>query len=752
MTSRARTWLRGLAIGAAILAVLLLALGTVVAVRVRGVLGGRTEELLAAVGRAAGVPIAAESVDVSWWPPGVAAHDLAIPDDSPYGPGDLARVDEARIQVALLPLLRGEIVVTEVRLMSPVVFVVRGVDGGWNLGATPVHETPARSGEGTTSGAAPAIVIDSVRVRNARLVYRDRAIPGVGEVEIRGGDALLRRRGDAYRATFNAQALGGAEDNLDGTMVVPRGETPGAVMLHLRATGLGGARLPELVAMLRGAMPFGVVLDGSVDATLDAELPRAWPPPSASGRLVLDAGDAGLRAAGGWVAKPVGRPLNVDLQLRAGSFGLAVDRATVASGDLRLVANPAEAEPALPGDGQQPLLLALEGLDAERVAAWMPALAELKPRGALFLEGRVTPGKDGVATDLRAATSQLALDEAGRALTVSSASLDLAVAPGTNGVLGALRVAELKSPDGSIATLSANVSGGMAQPLDVSVSGANLARNGVEVDSLGVELLVRDGATEIRSLRVGGLGGSVTAKGRVLRDQDGVFTASLQPEWSDLDLSRLVVLLGDSRGGRGVFSGHASLETSGTSLDAAIDNLNGAFDAQLGDGALPGLNVARVTLANLDGIPKLEEAAVGRARERLPELLAQTSDIGSLRVSGTVNEGRIQIGELRLDTRHYVLDARGRLAFDGDTDLEGTLSLTPDASRTLMSGSGGVLQALAGSDDQVRIPIAVHGRYPDLRSAPSSDFLADAAARAVRLPGRDRAASFLRRLLGGSDD
>ena len=117
-----------------------------------------------------------------------------------------------------------------------------------------------------------------------------------------------------------------------------------------------------------------------------------------------------------------------------------------------------------------------------------------------------------------------------------------------------------------------------------------------------------------------------------------------------------------------------------------------------------------------------------------------------------MNEGRIQIGELRLDTRHYVLDAHGRFAFDGDTDLEGTLSLTTDASRTLMSGSGGVLQALAGSDEQVRIPISVHGRYPDLRSAPSSDFLADAAARAVRLPGHDRASSFLRRLLGGGDD
>jgi hypothetical protein len=749
---RAGSWLRGLAIGGALLIVVLLVLGTVLLVRVRGVLAGRSEELVAEVGRAAGLPLAAESVEVSWWPPGVTAHDVEIPDHSPYGPGDLARVDEARIQVALLPLLRGEIAVTELRLVSPVLFVVRGIDGGWNVGATPARETAPRVGEASMQSGAPAIVIDSVRVRNARLVYRDRAIPGLGELEVKSGDALLRRRGDVYRATFNAQALGADEDNIDGTMILPSGDAAGNVALHLRATGLGGARLPELIALLRGTMPFGIALDGAVDATLDAELPRTWPPHRASGRLALDASHAGLHAAGGWVAKPSGRSLSVDLELRAGPFGLAVDRATVASGDVRLVANLADAPLASPDEPQQPLLLALEGVDAARLAGWMPALAELKPRGALFLEGRVTPSADGVATDLRAATSELVLDEATSPLTVSSASLDLSIAPGSKGVLGALRVAELGSKAGSIATLSATVSGGLAQPLDVALTGARLARNGIELDNVGVELVVRDGDTEIKSLRVAGLGGSMSARGRVLRDRDDVYTAALRPEWSDVDLSRLVTLIGVKDSGRGTFSGHASLETSGTSLDAALDNLNGAFDAQLGDGALPGLNVARVTLANLDGIPKLEEAVVGRARERLPELLAQTSDIGSLRVSGTVNDGRVQIGELRLDARHYALEAHGKLAFDGDTDLDGTLSLTADASRALMSGSGGVLQALAGSDEQVRIPIAVHGRYPDLKAAPSNDFIADAMARAIRLPGHDRAASFLRRLLGGSDD
>lgn len=733
------------------LLLVLLAAGTaasLLVLRMRGVLAGRSDELVVAVGRAVGLPIRAGSVDVSWWPPGVTAQDLEIPDRSPYGPGDLARADEARIQVALLPLLRGEIVVTEVRLVSPVLFVVRGVDGGWNVGATPAREAAARTGDGGSSAPGPAVVIDSIRVRNARLVYRDRAIPGLGELEVRSGNARLQRDGDGHRVDFNAQALGGPEENVSGSLLIAHGAAPAKLQIH--ATEISGKRIPELIALLRGEMPFGVALDGDVSARVEVELPVAWPPSRAAGALSLDASAAVMRAVGGWVVKPAGMPLDVDLGVRAGAFGIAIDHASVASGGVRLVANLAE--PPMPSSesGQQALVLALEGFDAARLAGWVPALASFQPRGALFLEGRVTPGPDGSATDLRVAASDLALAAQARSVTIASASLDLSLAHGNQGVLGSLRLSEIRSPEGTIASVGATVGGGLEQPLEVQVHGARLERNGVEVETASLDLLLRDGDAEIRSLAVHGLGGTIGARGRTLRDRDGVFTVAVKPQWSGIDLSRLVRLIGEREGGTGIFTGSASLETSGAGVEAALANLNGAFEATLGEATLPGLNVARVTLANLDSIPRLEEAIEGRARERVPELLAPTTTIESLRVSGTVNEGTIQVSELRLDSRQYAIDARGRLAFDGETELEGTLALTLEASRSLLSGSG-VLEALAGSDEQVRIPIAVRGVYPDLRSLPSKDYLAAAAARAVRLPGRDRAASFLRRLLGGED-
>ncbi len=740
-------WVRlALLLGVAL--ALVVVFGSLLLMRARAALEGRSDELLAAVGRAAGLPISAEDLVVSWWPPGVTAHNVHIPDESPYGPGDLARADEARLQLALLPLLRGELVVTEVRLLSPVVFVVRGVDGGWNVSATPVRRPPPAEPGGESGLPSPRVVIDAIRTRDARVVYRDRAIPGLGELEVRAGNALLRRQADGYRVDFNAQALGGPEENVEGWMTIPAaGPTSGDATLHIEARELSGERLPEVIALLRGDMPFGITLDGHVAARADVTLPAAWPPSRANGSLALDAREAALRAAGGWVVKQPGTALAIALDLRAGPFGLAVDGASLTSEDARLTARLADDAARDPDAGQQPLVVALEGFDATRLARWVPSLERYTPRGELEMEGRITPGPDGVATDLRMAGSSLDFHRGDRTFTVGAATLDLALAHGAEGLLAALRVDDVRTEDGTVGSAAADIGGPFGGPYSVRVHGARLGRNGVELDGFAVDLLFDEERTDVRSLQVVGIGGTLAARGRVLRGGDGSFAIAFDPEWNGLDFASLTRLLGESDAGRGVFSGRASLETTASDLDDGLANLSGTFEVSLGNGALPGINVARATLASLDSIPRLEEAIDRRARERLPALVARTSEIESLSIRGSIEAGHVAIAELHLRAADYAIDATGRLALDGATDLSGELLLTRQASRSLVSGSG-ILEALAGGDEQIRIPIAVHGSYPNLRSRPSKEYLAQAAARALRLPSHERAAGFLRRLLG----
>ncbi|HEY8515225.1 MAG TPA: AsmA family protein [Candidatus Binatia bacterium] len=738
---------RWLALGA--LAVLLVAgVVTLALFRIRTVLESRSDELVAAVGEAVGLPLAADGVSVSWWPPGVTAHGVEIPDRSPYGPGDLARIDEARLQVAFLPLLRGKVVVTEVRLVSPVIYVVRGVDGGWNVGATPVRERVAPGRTSAMARPAAEVVIDSVRVRNARVLYSDRAIPGLGELEIRAVNALLRRGDDAYRMDFNAQALGGPEENVEGFVVVPRDAKPeDRARLEVAARSLAGHRLPEVIALLRGDVPFGIELAGDVRAHVVAEMPVGWPPTRAAGRLMLDADEASLHAANGWVVKAPGTPFDVDLELRAGDFGLAVDGASVESEGLRLTATRPDSAPVPPDAGQQPLVLTVEGLDASRLAAWVPALKVADPRGPLTFEGRVTPGLDGVATDLRVVAGRLELGERDERVTLGGASLDLALSHDGTGLLGTLRVSEVASPDGGLGSAVVEVAGLVERPLDVRVSGAHLTRNGASLDAVSLDAVIGKEQTRIRNLQVSGLGGTLAAHGEVSRTEDGAFAIALEPEWNGVQLAGLMQLFGEADGGSGTFAGRARLASTGANVDAVLANLSGSFEARLGNGSLPGLNVARATLDSLDAVPRLKEAVDRRARERVPELLAPTSEIVALDVQGAFEQGRILIADLRLESRDYTIDARGRIAFDGETELKGHLVLSESASRSLVSGAG-ILEVLARSGEQIRIPISVRGHYPKLRSKPSNDYVAEATARAVKLPGGDGAAGFLRRLLG----
>ena len=406
-------------------------------------------------------------------------------------------------------------------------------------------------------------MIDSVRVRNARLVYRDRAIPGLGELEVKAGNTLLRRKDDVYRVDFNAQALGGPEENVEGWMVVPRGAGPGPRDAAREGGGdrRGAAARPDRAAARRDALRHRA-----------RRRRRGAGRHRAAGDVATDAGRRaprarrarGVRPRGGRLGREgAGTALDVDLAVRAGGFGIAVDHASVASGDVRLVANLAEPPVPSPEAGQQPLVLALEGFDAARLAGWVPALAVVRPRGALFMEGRVTPGPDGVATDLRVAANELELQHKSRPITVASASLDVSLAHGNEGLLGSLRVSEVRSPEGTIASVGANVGGACeaaargAGPRRPPGAQRRRGRHGAARPPRARRRL-RDPEPQARGPgRHGQRARAGDARSR--RHVHGRAPAGV----AGLDLAKVTQLIGERDAGNGILAGGASLETSG---------------------------------------------------------------------------------------------------------------------------------------------------------------------------------------------
>lgn len=704
-------------------------------------LAGQREQVLASVAAAVGWPIEAGAVEISWLPPAIVARELNVADDSPYGPGMLAYAEEARFELSIPQLLRGRIVVDEVRLQAPVVRAVRGADGGWNLrrrtpaGISAAHEVRVPS-------AAPGISVQTVRVRGGRLALRDRGVAGLGEYEVRDVNLRLRRRDGGFEVDFDGRALEGGERNLAGSLRVPAvGTTPAG--FDLRADRVEGARLAELIALLRGRLPFGIALEGPVDLRLEARAPTGWPPAAVDLDVEVTGTDAALRTSAGWIGKAAGGTLDGKMRLRATRDSLAL-----VSADVQVDGGRIEVREDEPGAGatQGPLAITSRAIEARAVAGWVPALAVVEPTGALTIDGRIEPGRPS-AGRVTVAGQSLRVSAAGMPVDLGDGRIHLDLDEEGSGLSGTVGIARVSGDGASLGGVEGRIGGGRNRlRLDLAAREGDF--RGAPLRRVALETTLDDDGLEIRAARADALGGAVLARGRIARIDDGRYRAVLDPSIESIDLAGLLAVVGSTGSGRGSLAGTARLVTTGSDLREAVRNLAGDFDVRLRDGEIGGLNVAATTLAGLRGVPGLRDAVLRGAGGDAPRLLSSASSIGELAASGRVGGSGMDVETLRLRSEDYTFDARGRIGFDGATDLSGRLELSRSASKALVSEAG-LASLLSSGDGIVGIPIVVRGTWPQLSGVPTTDFVGRLARRAVGGREGDELGGWMKRFLGG---
>ena len=184
---------------------------------------------------------------------------IASRDDDPDA--DVATLDSLEIDLALLPLLRGEIRIRGVTLVRPALAIERSADGATNLGLA--IDWPR---------LAPAVRIDRIAIVGGTVSFRDAP----------GGDAI---RLETIDAAFSAPSLGGP---FSGT-----GE------FQLRGTAIGFA----LTADARGG-------DGTV---------------ALAGEMRIGGADATLGFRGRVGAPESGPRARGSLQVAGGRFGELLD-------------------------------------------------------------------------------------------------------------------------------------------------------------------------------------------------------------------------------------------------------------------------------------------------------------------------------------------------------------------------------------------------------------------------------------------
>jgi uncharacterized protein involved in outer membrane biogenesis len=298
---------------------------------------------------------------------------------------DMATLEALEVSVALLPLIQGDIQITEIALVKPVILLETLADGrgNWEF-AAPAGQEAAPAPE--TGGGMPSISLDDVRIEDGTVIYRDAATQS--EQRIESLDARLAAA--SLQGPFSAKGdlvYQGLPANFDVStgQILPAAPAPVSIALGLGAEGSGGDARIKFTGTLAQAAD-GVSAKGKLEGG-SADLAAA-----------LEAVAPGM-AAGAPIA--LNKPFKVDGDIDYAPTGGAIENFAVALGDLA-AAGDVRFTPGSPATAAVKLTIARLDLDSLLSQTTAAAPAQDEP-------GSQGPGGFALPADLDA-TVDIAVD------------------------------------------------------------------------------------------------------------------------------------------------------------------------------------------------------------------------------------------------------------------------------------------------------------------------------------------------------
>ena len=202
----------------------------------------RVQALIAShASQALGRPVKFGGVSVSVFPlPAVDLRNLEVAEDPAFGAEPFLKLDRARLALRLRPLLTGRVEFGDLTLERPLISVVQGVDGRWNvasLGASSEPRAPRGGGRGAGAAGAGAMLGSRVKIEDALVTY-----------VARGSGSAARYRVEDLDLTLTP---GGPLVLFEGSARLKPGDL--ALTLKEGSVGANGAR-SLLEAPLRGRL------------------------------------------------------------------------------------------------------------------------------------------------------------------------------------------------------------------------------------------------------------------------------------------------------------------------------------------------------------------------------------------------------------------------------------------------------------------------------------------------------------------
>ena len=655
-----------------------------------------------------------DAIDVEFWPPAIVIRGLTLADRSVYGPGQLGHIDSVSLRAAVRPLLFGEVVFDNVLLEKPTVRIVQGADG-WNL--DPLVDA---------FSLPPAFSVLTVEAVGARLSYRDRTRPGGAEMAVRDATLQATRGSDTAPWSGTLQGVSPGRD-IDGGLSISfrvPPDAPGDYRVRAVLDGLDGAAFDELVQLAGGAMPFGVRTIGRVSGALQGLVPREAALGPGRIEANLDYTQAEIRTAGAWTLKRREVPLSIGLGLEVGAGrSLRLLRFDAESGAASLRGLPGAAQPGS-------LRIVSEDCNGRLLERFVPALAALRPRGAVALDGVLTIGvAEGPSLSLSVTAEPLSLlpDENRWELGGLSLGLDLEA---SGAVVSEFSAFDLAGPTFGFARLSGSYSSREGAAPSFAAMAEGGGRSGAEVEKVAMRGSLRERALVVDELRASGLGGTLAGAASVERSAGGGWGVESNLVWQGLRLEELAPALGWSQSLRGNFSGRAVVRTAGADSESLLAATEGPLEVELRHARLGGEPPLAAALGALSRLPGGEALGAGTGLEQVDSRLGDEAVVEELTAVGVLAASGFRMARLEARNHAWNFEGDGRVGFDGVLDVRGDLDLSP-FTRDVLREELPLASALFG-DGEAPVPLVVEGELSDLRLRPASRFVQAAGLRALR--------------------
>jgi uncharacterized protein involved in outer membrane biogenesis len=613
------------------------------------------------------------NIKASFLPPSLIVKDVVIGEDPRFGPGPFARAQELDVRVALVPLLRKDLQVKSLRLISPDIALIKSQSGRWNYAS--LGQAPALSQPQSPAGVAPSsggqlstaeqFSLDHLEIANGRLRLIDQQHKVQNTYE--NIDATLDNFAPGKRfdtnATVHIAGRGSQQIRVKGTagpITAESAAIPFTGTVDLKQISLGDIEKVASIAALEG---YNGVASGSLKVHSDKGVIHA------EGSLKVE--DPQINTT------KLGYPVSLDFKL---NDDLNTGVIQIENGTLKLGPTPVSLAGTInttPTPAQLNMRLTTQGASLPEIAR-LASAAGVGFNAGTNMKGTVTAdiSARGAANNpsLHGSLKASGVEITGGQIKqpVSMPQLDLALTPtaissspfvartgGTQlNTQFALKDYTSQTPSihASIQTNNANVGELLA------IAGAYGVSAVEGISGSGVISLNLTAAGPLKNMSAMAFNGNGTLQNALLNTP--TLTKPLNVRNANIGFNQNSMMLENIQ---------ASLDQSNASGNFSVRNF---ADPQVQFA----LNVDKLDLAAMQQIVAAPDAQVKKAEFQLiPQAYAQKAPSGSSLITKAVGNGVISVGTLTFD-RLVLNNVRANVTLD-----HGVIRLTPLTS-TLYGG------------------------------------------------------------------